>query len=263
MLTEDSRYAPSADAVHYSDGFSAFYRRYYTRWVRALSPLLADYLRELDPHATRLLDLCCGTGESIAVFARAGWEVAGVDLSTGMLAQARSHLADPIAAGRVSLTHADAVGFTLPSPTDAAICLDGALNHLLSVEQLRGAFAAVHAALRPGASFVFDLYEPPHFRHWHHIGVMDEPDAIIVKRGIWDEDGGFGMLRVSGAFGAGDTMRRVDQNLRSRVFAPELVEALLDSTGFSRAGCDVLVPACPCGHGVDGECRTTYRAVRR
>src|SRR5207247_8602975 len=91
--------------------------------------------------------------------------------------------------------------------------LEGALNHLLSEDDLERCFARVAAVLPVGGTFVFDLYEPHHFRGWHTIGVTDEPDAVIVKRGVWDDDRAVGMLRFSGLFDAENGPLRVAQTV--------------------------------------------------
>jgi SAM-dependent methyltransferase len=248
--------------VYYSDGFAYFYERYYTWWVREFSPLLAAYLRDRVAEPS-VLDLCCGTGESAGIFLDAGWRVTGVDLSRGMLGRARRKLAAQLDAGRLRLIESDATKFVVPDRVAACISMDGALNHLLSPRQVRASFARVSEALLPGGQFVFDLYEPPHFRRWHHISLMDEPDAVIIKRGVWDDETRFGMLRISGAFDEGAQCLRVDQNLRSRAYSYDEVEQWLAEAGLKlQEFDDIRVPECPCGHRAPTECHTVYRAVR-
>src|SRR5437879_1971533 len=57
----------------------------YRSWVRYLHRLLET--RECTP--TRILDLACGTGNVSEILAEEGQEVVGIDLSPGMIAQAR------------------------------------------------------------------------------------------------------------------------------------------------------------------------------
>jgi Methyltransferase domain len=126
--------APGMGISLYGRGYAAFYERYYTQWVRRFSPILEQYLAESLIGARSLLDLCCGTGtgETAAAFLCSGWDVYGVDLSAAMLDRARLKLAAHIDSRRLVLIQADMCEFALTRPVSAAVCLDGALNHLLS-----------------------------------------------------------------------------------------------------------------------------------
>jgi demethylmenaquinone methyltransferase/2-methoxy-6-polyprenyl-1,4-benzoquinol methylase len=71
----------------------------------------------------RVLEIGCGTGHALAILAEKvgnmGW-AHGIDLSPGMLHQARLHLVNKKLAGQVSLLEGD--GARLPYPES---CLDG------------------------------------------------------------------------------------------------------------------------------------------
>jgi 2-polyprenyl-3-methyl-5-hydroxy-6-metoxy-1,4-benzoquinol methylase len=68
-----------------------------------------------------ILDMGCGTGRHSIELAKRGYNVTGVDLSSGMLAQAREAAAQ--AGVRVNWIQADATQFAAETPFDAAICL--------------------------------------------------------------------------------------------------------------------------------------------
>lgn len=248
----------------YGGAFAAFFDQYCTEWVAAVAPELAQRLTETEGCA--LLDLCCGTGVATEIFARAGWRVAGLDLSSAMLEIASARLRPRIDAGQVTLKQADARGFELAGGFDACVCLDGALNHLWTEAELRSCFVGVAGALRSGAMFVFDLFEPSHMRHWNAIALVDDPDAIVAKRGVWDVDAGIGMIRYSGALGAGSECLRVDQTLYSRTFATEDVLAALERAGLIAVPfrlpdhhLDCRSGACPSS---SGPCRQFYGAIK-
>ncbi|WP_203856103.1 class I SAM-dependent methyltransferase [Plantactinospora mayteni] len=254
---------PSASGSSvYDVPYAIFFERHYTGWVRNFSPDLERYLSRCHGGPGSLLDLCCGSGETLDVFLRAGWTLVGVDLSAAMLARARAKLAPALRSGRLRLVQSDAVQLALGDPVDAVVSLDGALNHLLTMEQLLIAFERVGAALRPGGRFVFDLFEAPHFRHWNRVSVADEDDMIMVKRGAWDETTGAGTRRISGAFRDGAGWRRVAQDLTARHFDVHQVEAQLRRAGLRRVAPGVTMPPCPCGSSESGECRTLFEAVR-
>jgi hypothetical protein len=142
----------------------------------------------------------------------------------------------------------------------ACVALEGALNHLLSAGDLARCFGCVAAALPPGGMFVFDLYEPHHFRGWHNITLIDEADAVVARRGVWDETRSTGMLRISGIFRLDGTPMPVDQTVTSRAYPAALVAELLAAAGFEEVGFAPPVPPCACGRSASGLCRTVYSA---
>jgi SAM-dependent methyltransferase len=109
------------------------------------------------PNRGRILDVGCGTGRHAIELARRGFCLTGVDLSSGMLEQARQAARE--AGVSIEWIHADAARFTAREPFDAAICLcegsfgllgdaDDPLRHDLAI--LRN----IHAALKPSAPFL-------------------------------------------------------------------------------------------------------------
>lgn len=57
-------------------------------WDRPLEPAFTRFTSRL-PAGARVLDVGCGPGRDVRLFHQQGFEVVGVDLSTGMLGQAR------------------------------------------------------------------------------------------------------------------------------------------------------------------------------
>jgi SAM-dependent methyltransferase len=246
----------------YTAGYARFYEEYYTSWVRQTSPILRSYLadRIIDKS---LLDLCCGTGETVTTFASNGWEVDAVDASRGMLDRLTEQLTHAEWRDHVRLHEADAASFRLPRQVGAAVCLDGALNHLMSPEWFQEALARVSEALLPGAIFIFDLYELPHFELWDAVSVLDVHNALIVKRGVWDRSDGSGLRRFSGGYGSEGDWQRVSQTVTARHYDESLVWLWLQDAGFSRVESGVNdLPPCPCGAPTSSRCRTMYVALR-
>jgi cyclopropane fatty-acyl-phospholipid synthase-like methyltransferase len=109
------------------------------------------------PLGSYILDVGCGTGRHAVELARRGYGVTGIDISSGMLAEAQKAARE--AGVKVELIHADATRFVLDRTFDAAICLcegafsllggqDDAIEHDLAI--LRN----IHAVLKPGARLV-------------------------------------------------------------------------------------------------------------
>jgi SAM-dependent methyltransferase len=264
MNGETMNAPPIAPDTFYARGFAEFYDRYGTGWTRLFAPVLRDWLEDRVPSAgRRVLDLACGTGVASQVFLDAGWAVTGVDLSEGMLGAAAERLAGPVSQGRMTLRRADMTSFDPGEPVSACVALEGPLNHLPSLDALEQCLRRVADALPASGTFVFDLYEPHHFRGWHNISVIDEQDTVVVKRGAWDDERAVGMLRISGYFDDGTGPLRVDQTVTSLAFPEQTVDALLEAAGFEAARFPGEVPPCACGRSPSGLCRTVYLATKR
>jgi SAM-dependent methyltransferase len=118
-------------------------------------------IEELDlPQGSRILDVGCGTGRHSIELARRGYVMTGVDISSGMLAEAQK--AAKKAGVEIEWIKADATRFHSDKKFDAAICLcegafgllgtDGdAIEHSLSI--LRN----INQALKPGGKLIMTV----------------------------------------------------------------------------------------------------------
>ncbi len=109
------------------------------------------------PEGCSILDIGCGTGRHAVGLAKLGYKITGIDMSSGMLDEARK--AADMADVQVELIHADASEYKPERQYDAAICLcEGAfaligtdedpLTHDLAI--LRN----VNRALKTDAKFI-------------------------------------------------------------------------------------------------------------
>jgi SAM-dependent methyltransferase len=111
------------------------------------------------------LDLACGTGILLGALRaqRPDWRLAGADASAAMLA---------VAARKPALRSVGLARAALDRPLpfrrtfDAAGIFYDALNHLIDPPDLRRAFSALAAALRPGGLLVFDVTNRRGFERW-------------------------------------------------------------------------------------------------
>ena len=108
----------ASDWRRFFDGHAPRYdENVFTRNTMAEVDFLIEAL-ELSPGCS-ILDVGCGTGRHAVELARRGFVVTGIDLSPGMLEQAR---AKAEAAGvTVTFRQADATAFTVDEPLDVAI----------------------------------------------------------------------------------------------------------------------------------------------
>ena len=137
------------------DGFAPQYEdEMFTKGTAAEVAFLVDLL-DL-PSGARILDVGCGTGRHSVALAARGYRMTGLDISAGMLAEARA--AAEAAGVDVELLQADATDFSLPRAFEAAICLcEGAFTLIGEgdpVEHDLAILANVREAIAPGAPFV-------------------------------------------------------------------------------------------------------------
>jgi 2-polyprenyl-3-methyl-5-hydroxy-6-metoxy-1,4-benzoquinol methylase len=138
------------------DAFSADYDRF-VNWENRLAyelPFVEDQLsrtKRPEGQPVWVLDAATGTGMHAIALATRGYQVAGADLSRGMVEKARLNA---VSAGMD--VRFEAVGFGKLSEVfgresfDAVLCLGNSLPHLLTAEELEHALEDFAACLRPG-----------------------------------------------------------------------------------------------------------------
>ena len=125
----------------------------------------APFVERIAP--ARSLDICCGTGAAMRMLRPYTRDVvAGVDVSRGMLEEARRRWRDegPPPAGtrdpRLALLRGDALSMPIADASiDAATCY-GAFGHILEEDEPRFC-DEVKRVLRPGGAFVFITSDMP------------------------------------------------------------------------------------------------------
>jgi SAM-dependent methyltransferase len=141
-------------AVEAYDALAPYYDEFTTgyaheAWIQAIERRAFD----LGLRGRRGLDIACGTGKSTAPLLRRGYSVLGCDVSPGMVREARRKFP----AREDSFFVADMRELPAVGSFDLVVCLDDALNYLLSDEELEQTFEGVAAALAPNGVFAFDV----------------------------------------------------------------------------------------------------------
>jgi SAM-dependent methyltransferase len=139
----------------------------------------------------RALDLACATGAAALTFARAGWQVVGVDRSAAMLQIARGRARDagcdlPFVQANIgdlwssddthessSIVEHLAAQADGRCSFDLVTCFDAGLNELTADGDLDRAFGGIADRLRPGGYLICELNAEAEYQPW------DERDRVI------------------------------------------------------------------------------------
>lgn len=133
------------------DDFSFDYDKF-VKWDNRLSfelPFIEAKIRSLGTHA-RILDAACGTGMHAIALAQKGFDIAGADLSGGMVEQARENAAkagldirfEQVGFGELARTFGE-------SAFEIVLCLGNSLPHVVSEKRLAWALADFATCLSP------------------------------------------------------------------------------------------------------------------
>lgn len=201
---------------------------------------LAFYERFCEEGQT-VLELGVGTGRIARALAGRGFEVTGVDIDPGMLAEARAHPHE-----RVTLLEGDMCSLSLDRTFDRVILPFTGLYCLDDDEALDRCFDTVRRHLAPDGLFAFDVYAAdgfhqearpedfPEDRLDHVTDVSFEGDVLkVYESSSWD--------RSAQRLRARYTYLRPDGTTRAEIVIPHryvLYEPLM--AALERAGLDSM-----------------------
>ena len=175
----------------------------------------------LSPGAS-ILDVGCGTGRHAVELARKGFAVTGIDLSSGMLTQARDKAG--VAKVEIEWVQADASTFSLNKRFDAVICIcegsfgllggaNDAIEHPLSI--LRN----ISRSLRPGSKALFTMLSA--------FKMIRERSPEDIEQGRFDPL----TMTTSTDYSPGEGLPAI--RVRERAFTPTEITLLFQLAGLS------------------------------
>jgi SAM-dependent methyltransferase len=124
---------------------------------------------------SRLLDVACGTGNTILPMLERGYDVTGVDVSEAMLAEAERK-----SGGAARLVVGDMRRLPVLGEFDLIWCLGDALNYLDSEAELTAALTGMRLNLAPDGVVVIDVNTLATFRTLYSSVIAVPADERIV-----------------------------------------------------------------------------------
>lgn len=181
----------------------------------------------------RILDLGCGTGSYTIALAEVGYNVVGVDLAAGMLAETRDKAQQRGLA--LPLIQADARALGFDRCFDACLCR-GVLNDLVGQGQVETALHSVAAILVDGGIFLCDVRESAaHAQRYatQPDGEMRIEEQRLVFRHGAQFDHRTRIVSVVEEFELEGSGQRDGCLWQMRTFTPAEVRAMLVANGFT------------------------------
>lgn len=228
------------------DKFAGVYDRMEAdRFSARMAEYTLKILRRFDIVAEEALDLCCGTGTAIKIFADNGLVMSGLDRSSPMLKVAKKKLRGrnvPLycqALPRFEIEESGKKGRGANRQFDLVTCFYDSLNYLLTERDLKTAFRAVFRHTRPGGWFIFDMNTPHALKTiWGEqppfSGVKD--DVAWIFRSEFFRENTTANCYVTLFVKSGRSWKRLDEVHTERGYTDKVIKTLLKEAGFRIRG---------------------------
>ena len=212
--------------------------RHYDLQTKGFIEDIPFYLRQTGCCGQPVLELACGTGRITIPLAKKGIDIAGLDVSESMLAQAKRKAAAQ--AVQVDWIRGDCRDFKLNRKFRLIFIPINSITHLHRREDLEALLKRVKEHLHEEGRFIIDLFNPsldilrrdPGRRF--PVAEYDDPDGrgrvIITESNIYDAATQINHITWYYRVGEKEDARVVENNMR--ILYPQELDELLHYNGF-------------------------------
>lgn len=213
--------------------------RFYDLENSSLTADIPFYLELAKSVRGPVLEVACGTGRITLPLARAGIQMTGLDVSPGMLAQARTKTAAENLT--VDWVEADCRNFDLKKKFKLIYIPFNSMHHMLDTESIEAFLNCVKNHLDQDGKFAFDVFNPalkilsrpadqrfPVFKHPHPDN--PEEEVIVEETNVYDSKTQINHIKWH--FSIGDRKDVQVNELNMRVFFPQELDIILKYNGF-------------------------------
>lgn len=223
--------------ARYYDEFTAGYA--HERWIASIE----EEAIQLGLAGRRALDLGCGTGSSTAPLFARGYSVLACDISPEMVGIARSKFP----AHADSFFVCDMRDLPRLGEFDLVLCLDDAVNYLLTDQELEATCRGVAGLLAPGGIFAFDVNSLRTYRRGFSCTMARESDGFFFS---WRGESTPALGPCETAMATVEVFAERDDGLWERHSSRHTQrhhsrEAICAALGSARLECCCVVGQCP------------------
>lgn len=210
------------------NNFAYVYNRFWGDYPLTILPVLEDLVLKDFPKGTRILDLCCGTGQLAGELTNRGYEVTGIDSSDEMLRYARQNA--PV----TPFIPSDVRSFMLMARFNIAFCTFDSLNHIMNLDEMETVFGHVYRQLEAKGVFVFDMnLESGFLNRWvQPFNILDDDVAVMVNSS-YDPQEKIATSQITSFIKQdNDLWQRSDVELTQRAYSIHEIFETLAAVGF-------------------------------
>lgn len=199
----------------------------YNEWVS----LLENYIKDYNQSGNKILDLGCGTGETLVRLSEK-YQCSGLDLSEGMLKKAKIKLKGK----NVPLFLGDMREFDTNEKYDVIYSFFDTVNHLTSLEDLNDLFNSVKNSLKENGIYIFDVVDREFMEKMfpNDIYADSRKDFAMIWEHFYDEEENLDQIEASyfikNKNGAYD---RLNEFYEKRIFTHKEIEDCVKNSGLS------------------------------
>jgi len=196
----------------------------YEKWI----DYILDTIDLFNIKATPMLDVTCGTGNSIIPFVKKKKKpLLGVDNSLEMLKVAKEKEPD------LALVQANAMKLPFLNHFNLILSMFDSLNYILELDNLIEAFSSIKDALKPGGHFLFDLNTPYGLKCVSGRDVREENKNLMsVWRNSFSKKDRILTLHLTLFVKKNSTWHRIDEIHKEKGYNEEEIRYGLKTLGF-------------------------------
>jgi ubiquinone/menaquinone biosynthesis C-methylase UbiE len=196
--------------------------------------VFARFLHECADNRGILLDLGCGTGQLTVRFAKAGFDVIGVDISEECLSIAAERAGNEAFECDIRFVRQDIRKLDMYGTVNVTIAAFDVINHLRTVSDIKACFERVSLFTEQGGLFLMD-YNTPYF----HREVLssntfnyDTDDLFVSREYSCNEDNAV-TVNINIFERDDKSYRRFEEQIYETAFDEEIITKLLEQAGFT------------------------------
>jgi SAM-dependent methyltransferase len=156
-------------------------------WAAEFKFLKAAFAKHLAKPPKRLFEPACGTGRLVYRFAKAGYQVDGIDLNPKAIEYCNRRLQRHSLAAKTWV--ADMSDFQVKRPYDAAFNTINSFRHLTTEAQAVGHLRSMADAIRPGGFYALGLHlTPQEGTPTDHESWSARRGHLVVHTQMWPRD---------------------------------------------------------------------------